>query len=215
MNLQCDMGEAVTGIGYQFYGRTGLLGTRVTTGITSPSAGLYVAVGTPPNGSMGVKWTDGTGDIVAYGTHAPVLEVDDSTPFETARRLIYGHFRDLWEPAPIVPVTYEGQTQKEDEDGWGRLSIAQGEGSEPTTGRRFTRTTGILYLSIFVGRENGTKLFNQCADRFAQIFNRATLREDNVAVKFQVASMADVGARDGYRQKNISCGFTRDCYPSS
>lgn len=215
MNIDCNMHEDVTGIGYQFYSRTAMLGTRVTTGITSPATGIYTATATPPNGTVGIKWNDAGGTRVAYAAISPVLDEDSTTPYETARKLIENHFNDLWNHTTFCPVTFEGLTITERESGWGRLSIAHGDGTEPTTGQRFTRTTGIVFLSIFVSRENGTKLFNRCADRAGQIFNRTSLRQDNVTIKFGICSMSEAGTRDGYRQKNIACSFTRDVYPSA
>lgn len=56
MIFQVDLAQTQTGVGYQFYSKTGLLGSRVTSGITNPRPGLYVAEDTPPLTAIGIYW---------------------------------------------------------------------------------------------------------------------------------------------------------------
>ena len=62
MTISVDFGSAPGGtVGYQFFDSAGLIGSRVTSGITSPIVGVYYATGvTPGAGAVGVYWDDGT-----------------------------------------------------------------------------------------------------------------------------------------------------------
>jgi len=62
MNISVDFGSAPGGtVGYQFFDATGLLGSRVTTGISNPRVGIYYKASvTPDAGAIGVYWDDGT-----------------------------------------------------------------------------------------------------------------------------------------------------------
>lgn len=214
MDISCNMGETLTGIGYRWFGAAGFIGSKITTGIIEPSAGIYYALGvTPPNGARGVTWTD-DGTATASETFPLVQGTADSTPFETCRQLILGHFQTEWDADPLFPVGYENHTVKAEKPAWGQFSVQQGATEEPAVGQRFTRGIGIAYLSIFLDRNTGTTLATQAADAFGRIFNRRTLATGNVTVKMQTAAMIDTGPRDGYIQKNLACSFTRDCYPS-
>lgn len=210
MNISCDMGEPVSGIGYQFYSRDGLLGTRVTADITNPLPGIYAAIAQPPNGTIGIIWNDAGGTRTAVASIPPVVAEDDSEPFETARQLIYQRFLAGWDN--IFPVSFEGQSANEESGTWGRLSISYGSTDEPTCARKFTRTNGIAFLSVFVRKEEGTKPFNQAGDRIRRILARARLSADNVKVRMTTVTIIDVGNRDTYRQKNVACNFILDCY---
>ena len=57
MIFQTQFPGAQTGVGYQFYSTTALLGSKVTSGITTPSTGLYIATATPPDTAVGIEWT--------------------------------------------------------------------------------------------------------------------------------------------------------------
>lgn len=216
MNLTCDMVYPVSGIGYQFYGPSGLLGVRVTEGITSPASGIYTAEASPPNGTIGVFWNDETGQITAVAEIAPFLNYDSSTPFDSTRLMIYEHFESMWVPADYFPVTIEGKTLVDNPDGWGRISIALASSTNPTTGKSHLRLEGICYLSMFVASETGgTRPFTRASDRFAQIFGMRRLSKGNVFVRFGSPRLEDAGLRSGYRQKNAACNFTADCYIAS
>lgn len=62
MTISVDFGSAPGGtVGYQFFDATGLLGSRVTTGISNPRVGIYYKASvTPDAGAIGVYWDDGT-----------------------------------------------------------------------------------------------------------------------------------------------------------
>ena len=62
MTISVDFGSAPGGtVGYQFFDTAGLLGSRVTTGISNPRVGIYYKASvTPDTGAIGVYWDDGT-----------------------------------------------------------------------------------------------------------------------------------------------------------
>jgi len=61
MDISVDFGSAPGGtVGYQFFDATGLIGSRVTSGISNPIVGVYYKAGvTPTSGAIGVYWDDG------------------------------------------------------------------------------------------------------------------------------------------------------------
>ena len=61
--IQADFTTAQTGMGYQFFDAAGLLGSRVTDGITSPDTGVYVASALVPIGAIGVRWNADSGMV--------------------------------------------------------------------------------------------------------------------------------------------------------
>ena len=62
MDISVDFGSAPGGtVGYQFFDASGLLGSRVTAGISNPRVGIYYKASvTPDTGAIGVYWDDGT-----------------------------------------------------------------------------------------------------------------------------------------------------------
>jgi len=56
MQFQVYFGAAQTGVGYQFYDADGLIGLRVTIGITNPITGVYVASATLGANAIGIYW---------------------------------------------------------------------------------------------------------------------------------------------------------------
>ena len=61
--FSCNLGENVTGIGYQFFDAAGLIGARVTAGISNPRVGVYYATADAPVGAAGIYWNN-TGDTI-------------------------------------------------------------------------------------------------------------------------------------------------------
>ena len=60
MIIQTAFPGAQTGVSYQFYSTTGMIGAPLTAGITAPVAalpGLYAASPAIPSGAIGVYWT--------------------------------------------------------------------------------------------------------------------------------------------------------------
>lgn len=66
MDISVNLGENVTGIGYQFFDSAGLIGSRVTTGINNPVPGVYYKAAVSPGvGAIGIYWDNTAGDVTA------------------------------------------------------------------------------------------------------------------------------------------------------
>lgn len=57
MRASVNFGTAQTGVGYQFFDETGLIGTKVTSGIVTITDGVYFIDVTPPETAAGVYWS--------------------------------------------------------------------------------------------------------------------------------------------------------------
>jgi hypothetical protein len=79
--LRVYFGEAQTGLGYQFYDAAGeLLGSRVTTGITSlPTAGSYSISVTVPSEAAGIYWSSDSAEASESFTTLQVFFGEDQT----------------------------------------------------------------------------------------------------------------------------------------
>lgn len=64
-DISCALGANVTGIGYRLFDDSGLIGSRVTSGITNPSPGVYVARTVTTTGATGVHWDNTAADVYA------------------------------------------------------------------------------------------------------------------------------------------------------
>lgn len=210
LDIYGDMGEPVSGIGYQWSDANGPTGSRITSGITSPSPGIYAALQvTVPAGTIGVTWSDDTGDKTAFAAVEGAL-VGDESPHETARRLIVEHFTDNW--PDTFPVGQENQPIPERADVWGVLAVQQAETNAMIVGPGHERAPGVLFLSVFIKAGAGTKAATDAADWMRNHFDNRQFRDGRVAVVMRNAGMVDAGPRAGYVQKNIVCRFQRDCY---
>lgn len=211
MNLQCNMGEAVTGIGYQFFSATALLGTKVTTGITSPSTGIYVtSTAVCPAGAIGVRWTDVTG-LIEASSAVVSRGLGTAELFETVRALITARFAASWDNR--FEVVFENQPlQDSDADTFARLSIVQGTALPAAIGGRQKRVQGLLYFSIFAKEGTGTKAGTEAADLMSQIFDYAVMSEAGIVVNMRTFSLAQGISRGDYLQKNAVCNFQADSY---
>ncbi len=213
LDIYGDMGESVSGIGYQWSDADGPTGSRITSGITSPSSGIYAALQvTPPAGTIGVTWSDDTGLKTAFAPVEGALAGEES-PHETARRLIVEHFTDNW--PDTFPVGQENQPIPERADVWGMLTVQQAETQDMVVGPGHERAPGAVFLSVFIQAGAGTKAATDAADWMRNNFDNRQLRSGRVVVVMRNSGMIDAGPRNGYVQKNIVCRFHRDCYPQT
>ncbi len=130
--------------------------------------------------------------------------------FETTRQMIAEHLGTL--PSFGFPIEWEGgKTVARKEGPWGRWSILQGTTEPAIIGPGHTRGTGVLYLQVFIPKEQGTKAAMNAADNLARI-DRRQLRRGNTIVTFDTTGIINAGEAEGFVQKNVACNFTRDTY---
>jgi len=141
--------------------------------------------------------------------------------YEKIRAAVVAHFRTNWPAAAssagcqIALASIQMDNHKFTQPvgtPWGRLSFAWGDRASVAVGGANLRTTGFLYLQVFLPLETGTQEGYQACDALAGVFDLRSIAVTGTAnyCVFETARQDNVGDRDGYRQINASIPFRVD-----
>ncbi len=87
MQFQVDFGASQSGVGYQFYDVSGVIGSRITAGITNPRTGVYTATSTAGGGAIGIYWDCADADFTAQEDLAERLIVEPNVDATISSRM--------------------------------------------------------------------------------------------------------------------------------
>ncbi len=142
--------------------------------------------------------------------------------FEVARILVSQAAQGLTFPFPVGWAGHaSSQPESQAVKAWGVWSIQHGNSNPAIIGAgsigvgSHVRSRGLLTLQMFVREQSGTALFAQAADIAKALDFKQTVRARHgyrTVVTLRSFSFAGVSFRQGYRQENLTCEFTRDNY---
>jgi hypothetical protein len=117
-------------------------------------------------------------------------------------------FNTIW--ANRIPVSWPNLafTPPSPQSPWCRFSIVGGESKQTTIGATNNnhRSTGIVYVSIFIPSNTGDLIALQRADEAAAIFRNWA----GTNVRCRVPQIKAIGDSDGWYQINVMTAFLRD-----
>lgn len=145
--------------------------------------------------------------------------------FELLRAALTAHFQSGFaRPAPteedpdataeFFPVAWENRKFKQPASTWVRFTVRPGERFDASAGRKHKRTVGVCYLQIFTPEDGGTREGHEAADKFAEVFDNATVfLSDGSAIDCQAVTESILGKTgDGWHQTNASVSFRLDVF---
>lgn len=133
--------------------------------------------------------------------------------FEIARELLMTAAKNVRLP---FPVGFGGGMSPQEPGPWGVWWALQGDTAPAIIGRGHVRGVGILALQVFSRQESGEKVFSDAISRAARTLDAKQLnyqdRNQQVIVNLRNFGMGSETIRNGIRQRNMNCQFTRDTY---
>lgn len=121
--------------------------------------------------------------------------------YSEEKSIIESHFEANWGHTPIV---FENGVSMEDDE-WVRISILNGDAFQASLGDNpVIRHIGIVVVSIFTKKDEGSGRALQLADLVDSIFRLATIS----GIVFRVPQIKKIGGVDWY-QVNVSTEFFR------
>ncbi len=103
MQFQVDFGASQSGVGYQFYDASGVIGSRITAGITNPRTGVYTATATAGGGAIGIYWDCADADFTAQEDLAERLIVEPNVDATITSRMA-----TYTQPTGFLAATFPG-----------------------------------------------------------------------------------------------------------
>jgi hypothetical protein len=113
----------------------------------------------------------------------------------------------------MVPVQYgnfglykkgnEVLQNPDDSDLWIRFNIIGGPGESPEITRSFTRVNGLIAITIFTQRGQGSRDAKRVADELFPLFNRVSFN----GIKTDAASLVIGGYQDSWYQVNLTIPY--------
>lgn len=133
---------------------------------------------------------------------------------KSEREVIGSKFIEDWEYSKYPVQTPNESFIPPDGAPWARLTVVTGdaERTEINGQNRYTRTIGLVIISVFTPSGSGDALARELCDTAASIFRGAELLMDNGSVRFREPAIKHIGIADdeAYYQMNTVVPYFRD-----
>lgn len=133
--------------------------------------------------------------------------------FDSVRSYVSGIVEAQWSQV-LLPTEWEGH-KGSSKATWGRWSIQEGLGEPAALYGLITRHIAILTLQIFTPEHSGTRIFRQCADALAGIFELKQFSivdasSKPIHLRFEAVGLVALGVIDRTQTANAQIQFVWD-----